>query len=79
MVSVPPRAAEHAMILVTIATRDHGSAFRVWDALHLLTAAAWAYAIRSVVGLTTTDRDFERFISLFPHFKTHVNPNNLDY
>ena len=42
VVPVPPKVADHAMTLVTIATRDHNIAFRVGDALHLLMAAAWA-------------------------------------
>lgn len=79
IVPVPPKAAEHAMTLVTIATRDHNNSFRAWDAVHLLTAAAWAWEVGSVVKLTTTDTDFERFVSLFSYFKAYVAPNNLDY
>ena len=40
VVPLSPKAADHAMTLVTIATRDHNIAFRVGDALHLLMAAA---------------------------------------
>ena len=40
--SVPAGAKEHAISLVTLATRDHGNGLRVWDAIHLITAAAWA-------------------------------------
>jgi hypothetical protein len=35
VVPVPPKAADHAMTLVTIATRDHNIAFRVGDAMQL--------------------------------------------
>ena len=42
VVPVPPKAANRAMTLGLIATRDHNIAFRVGDALHLLIAAAWA-------------------------------------
>lgn len=79
IVPIPPKAAEHAMTLVTIATRDYGNKFRAWDAVHLLTATAWAWEIGSVVKLTNTDTDFENFIELFPHFKAYIEPNNLDY
>ena len=79
VVPVPPKAADRAMTLVTIATRDHNIAFRVGDALHLLTAAAWATRTGSVVDLITTDTDFERFISHFRDFRSHVNPVNLSY
>jgi len=79
IVPIPPKAAEQAMALITIATRDHNNALRAWDAVHLLTATAWAYEVGSAVRLATTDGDFERFVSCFPHFKAYVDPTNLDY
>ena len=79
VVPVPPKAADRAMTLVTIATRDHNIAFRVGDVLHLLMAAARATRTGSVVDLITTDTDFERFISHFRDFRSHVNPVNLGY
>lgn len=79
IVPVPPKAAEQAMTLITIATRDHNNALRAWDAVHLLTATAWAHKVGSAVRLATTDGDFERFVSYFPHFKAYVDPVNLDY
>ena len=48
VVPVPPKAADRAMTLGPIATRDHNIAFQVGDALHLLTAAARATRIGSV-------------------------------
>jgi hypothetical protein len=78
IVPMPPKAAEQAMTLVTIATRDYDSNFRAWDAVHLLTATAWAYEVGTSVDLITTDTDFERFIALFSSFRGYVNPLNLD-
>jgi hypothetical protein len=76
--SLPPRAAEHAMTLVTLATRDHGNALRTWDAIHLIVAAGWAHELNQQVELWTTDRGFVRFVDLFPHFGQLVLVRNLD-
>ena len=67
--STPPRAEEHAIALVTLATRDYGNGLRVWDAIHLITATAWAHELQAPVELWTTDQDFGRFVDLFPHFQ----------
>ena len=75
---VPVRADEHALALVTLATRDHGNGLRVWDAIHLITAAAWAHELQATVELWTTDTDFGRFVDLFPQFKQFVQICNLD-
>ena len=66
--SAPARADEHAIALVTVATRDHRNGLRVWDAIHLITAAAWAHELHATVELWTTDQDFRRFVDLFPEF-----------
>ena len=76
--TVPARADEHAIALVTLATRDHGNGLRVWDAIHLITAAAWARELQATVELWTTDTDFGRFVHLFPQFKQFVQIRNLD-
>ena len=76
--SIPARADEQAIALVTVATRDHGNGLRVWDAIHLITAAAWAHELQATVELWTTDRDFRRFVDLFPEFKQFVQIRNLD-
>ena len=76
--SVPPRAYEHAIALMTVATRDHGNGLRTWDAIHLITAVAWAHELQSTVELWTTDRGFRRFVDLFPHFEQFVQIRNLD-
>lgn len=75
---VPPRADEHAIALVTLATRDHGNGLRVWDAIHLITAANWARETQAHVELWTTDQDFQKFVDLFPDFKQFVQIRNLD-
>ncbi len=76
--SAPARAVEHALALVTLATRDHRNGLRVWDAIHLITAATWAHELQATVGLWTTDKDFGKFVDLFPHFKQFVQIRNLD-
>ena len=75
---VPARAYEHAITLVTLATRDHGNGLRVWDAIHLITAAAWGHELHATVELWTTDQGFGRFVALFPHFEQLVQIRNLD-
>lgn len=75
---VLPKAFEHVMSLVTLATRSYGKNFRVWDALHLVTATAWATDVGEQIELWTTDTDFEGFIALFPHFGRAVVVRNLD-
>ena len=76
--SAPARADEHAIALVTLATRDHRNGLRVWDAIHLITAAAWAHELQATVELWTTDQDFRKFVDLFPEFKQFVQIRNLD-
>jgi hypothetical protein len=72
IVPVPPKAAEHAIVLRRIATRDYGIAFRVWDALHLITATGWADALQLSVELWTADSDFRRFLDHFSYFEAYV-------
>jgi hypothetical protein len=76
---VAPRTYEQAMSLVTMATRMHGRKFRVWDAVHLVTATAWATELGEPVELWTTDDDFDGFLDLYPHFKSSVVVRNLDH
>ena len=76
--SAPPRADEHAIALVTLATRDYSNGLRVWDAIHLITAAAWAHELQASVELWTTDQDFRKFVDLFPEFNQFVQIRNLD-
>lgn len=74
----PPKAYEQAMTLVTMTTRDHGRKFRVWDAVHLVTAMTWAEELRESVQIWTTDKDFEGFLSLYSYFASSVSVRNLD-
>lgn len=78
ILSTPPKAYEQAMTLVTMATRDHGRKFRVWDAVHLVTAMNWADDLGELVELWTTDSDFEGFLSLYSYFAASVSIRNLD-
>ncbi|MXZ03315.1 MAG: type II toxin-antitoxin system VapC family toxin [Chloroflexi bacterium] len=70
--SSPTRAAEHALALITLATRNHGNGFRVWDAIHLIIAASWSHERGTPVELWTADKDFDRFVDLVPEFKHFV-------
>lgn len=73
IVSVPPKAAEHAMYLMKIAVRDRRIALRPWDALHLISAVAWADRLGERVELATCDTDFQRFVDAFPYFGRFVS------
>lgn len=70
VIAPPPKAAEHALVLVTIASRDHGAKLKAWDAVHIITAAGWARALGQRVTVVTADRDFQRFFDLQGHFST---------
>ncbi|MHB1894789.1 MAG: hypothetical protein ACYCTZ_15090 [Candidatus Dormibacteria bacterium] len=74
----PPKAAEHAMELVTLAARNQGHKFAVWDALHLITASEWAFDLGAPIELWTTDTDYTSFLRDFPAFATRITVVNLD-
>jgi predicted nucleic acid-binding protein len=78
VIAVPPHAFEHAMTLVDMAARDHELKLGAWDAIHLITACAWAHKERATVGLYTTDDDFERFTVEYPHFLRFAVIVNLE-
>lgn len=78
MVPVPPKASEHAMMLLGLAARDHEISFKVWDAIHLITAAAWAVRERERVAILTSDSDFRRFLDRYPYFGRFVDVDQLE-
>lgn len=73
------KAFEKAMMLVTMATRQHGRKLRVWDATHLINAVGWSMALGEPVDLWTTDGDFEGFMNLYPYFASRISLRNLDH
>lgn len=73
VVAAPPKATEHAMLLVTLATKDHGLGFKAWDARHLITAAGWARGVGEQVRIVTSDKDFKRFFDAFDYFRQLVD------
>ncbi len=75
---LPPKVFEKAMTLVTMSTRQHGRKFRVWDAIHLITAVAWSVDQQTKVELWTTDGDFDGFVGVYPYFANHVKIVHLD-
>jgi ActR/RegA family two-component response regulator len=78
IVPVPPHAAEHAMTLVDMAARDHGLKLGTWDAIHLITACAWAHSESARVRLYTTNGHFEDFTGAYPHFERFAEIVHLD-
>lgn len=74
----PPRATQKACALVDLATREHGIAFKVWDAVHLFTALAVGHETGKPVEFVTTDKDFDRFVRVYPHFGRVVTVRNID-
>lgn len=68
VIGSPPKAAEHAMVLVRVASRDHGIKLKAWDAIHIITAAGWSRALGRRVTVVTADHDFQRFFDLRGHF-----------
>ena len=77
-VPIPADAEQRAGVLVDIATREHGVAFHIWDATHLVIACSWGHSLGQKVELITTDTDYARFVRFFPHFKQWVDIVNLD-
>jgi hypothetical protein len=73
VVPVPPNAIESALVLMTIAHAGPRVAFKALDAVHLVTACAWANSIGTRVDFLTCDSDFTRFFARFPYFGQLVN------
>lgn len=78
IISPPPKASEHAMLLVTLATRDHGLKFKAWDATHLITASGWAHQLDEPVVIVTADADFDRFLSNCADFRAVIQLELLE-
>jgi hypothetical protein len=78
VVPVPAHVSEHAMTLVDIAARDHQFKLGTWDAIHLITACAWAHSEGTKVRLYTTNGHFEDFTSVYPHFERFAEIVHLD-
>ena len=73
IVGTPPKAAEHALTLVKMATSDHRANFRAWDAVHLINATSWALTRDPPFTLLlTTDSDFRKFVACYQGFKGYV-------
>ncbi|MCM0622539.1 hypothetical protein [Nocardioides bruguierae] len=77
VLQTPPKAAEHVMSLVTLATREHGRALHAMDAMHVVIAARWAYDIGARVEILTSDTDFDAALSV-TSFNDRVTFANLD-
>lgn len=58
VLEAPPKAAEHVMSLVTVATGTLGRALKAWDAMHAVVAAKWAEDSGQAVTILTSDADF---------------------
>jgi CheY-like chemotaxis protein len=78
VVPMPMHVSEHAMTLVDMAARDHQIKLGTWDAIHLITACAWAYSEGTKVRLYTTNAHFEGFTGVYPHFERFAEIVHLD-
>jgi hypothetical protein len=78
VVPIPPRAAEHAITIVDFAAAEHQQAVGVQDAIHLITACAWAYRERAPIRFYTSDDDYDQFTALYPHFLRFAEVVNLE-
>jgi len=78
IVATPSKFEEKALVLVKMATRDHGMALGAWDAVHLVTAVAWSFDLQNPIDLWTTDAHYDRFLGLYTHFSRYVSVVNLD-
>lgn len=76
VLDTPPKAIEHVMSLVTIATADR-RALRAWDALHVVVAAQWSYSSGQAVEIVTTDPDFDAALEI-SGLGRYVSLLNLD-
>jgi hypothetical protein len=76
---VPPRAFEHGMTMVTMAARKtEGRKLKVWDAVHLASAMAWATELGHRIELWTSDNHFDGFLTSYPGFARWVTIRNLN-
>lgn len=77
VLEAPPKAAEHVMSLVTVATGALGRKLRAWDAMHAVVAARWAEESGETVTILTTDSDFDVAINVMAGFG-QLRIENLD-
>jgi predicted nucleic acid-binding protein len=65
------RAFEMGMAYVSSASRQQRK-MKAWDAIHLYEACRWARELDEQVVLATADKDFTRFVDIFPEFGRQV-------
>ena len=65
------RAFEMGMAYVSSASRQQRK-MKAWDAIHLYEACRWARELNEQVVLATADKDFTRFLEVFPEFGKQV-------
>lgn len=78
VVSSPEHAFEHAMTLVDLVAGEHQMRPRTWDAIHLITACAWAERESARVRLYTADSDFQEIFDAYPAFGRYAVVEDLD-
>jgi hypothetical protein len=78
LVPLPSHAFEHAMTLVDMVAGEHQMRPRTWDAIHLITACAWAEREGGRVSLYTSDSDFQEIMDPYPAFSRYADLVNLD-
>lgn len=77
VLEVPPKATEHVMSLVTVATGAMNRKLRAWDAMHAVAAAKWAEESGETVTILTTDTDFDVALNVMAGFG-RLRIENLD-
>jgi hypothetical protein len=75
--NLKPRAFEVGIAIVTAGTREHGRAFKTWDAIHLYEACQWARTLGREVTIATSDSDFSNIIATFPEFARYASVLDL--
>jgi hypothetical protein len=78
VVPQPEQAFEHAMTLVDMVAGEHQMRPRTWDAIHLITACAWANRQGSRVRLYTSDSGFQEIVDAYPAFERYAAVEDLD-
>lgn len=77
VLEAPPKAAEHVMSLVTVATGALKRKLRAWDAMHAVVAARWAEESGETVTILTSDSDFDVALNVMAGFE-QLRIENLD-
>jgi predicted nucleic acid-binding protein len=78
VIPVPTRAIEHAIAILDLAASEHQLRVGVQDAVHMITACAWAYREAAAVRFYTSDDDYNQLTDAYPQYLRFAKVVNLE-